>query len=566
MPSFDFENRSIDDVRPIRVLIIGAGPCGIISAIRLRQRIKNLSIQIFEKNDEFGGTWHQHRYPGVGCDIPALSYQLTFDPNREWTSMYPCGKEIGDYWKRVAKKYRLYDIAKFCHEVIHAQWDDKTGKWKMMVKDLVTGTSFDDEADFVFNCIGQFNNWKWPDIPNRQEYKGMIMHSAAWNETFDFGEKKVALIGSGSSAVQILPKLQSIVGHLDAYIRNQMWLSPRFGADYTLQNHPELGERNFVLTDDLRKRFSSDSEYYDRYRKGMETGMNSLHGFTLLDHPLQAAFREFMTKDMKEKLANYPHLFSKLLPTFPAGCRRVTPDVGFLEALVRDNVTYIDQNIRRFTPTGLETFDGTIHDYDAIVCATGYNSFVPSFPFVGRDLADLREKFKNTPTTYLSVAVENFPNMFLITGPNSEVGTGHSMIVFEKVADYAVKCVAKAQFEQIKAMCPSHQAVVHWTNHLSSYFSDHRTVYGEPCRSAYRDGKTKGSNTALWPGSVLHLIRALQEPRWQDFEYQYLNENLFAYLGDGWTDLEKKAGGDTAYYLDEIDVPPIPQSASVNAG
>ena len=559
---FHCEEHSIDKVRQLRVVIVGAGPCGIISAIRLRQRVKNVTIQAYEKNGDFGGTWYQHRYPGVASDIPALSYQLTFEPNREWTSVYPSGQEIGEYWKKVARKYQLYEFARFQHQVKHAQWDGERGKWKFEVENLESGQVTHDEADFFFNCMGQFNNWKWPDIANREVFKGKIMHSATWDETYNFDGKHVALIGSGSTAVQILPKLQPIVKHLDAYIRNQMWVSPRFGADYILAKNPELEERKFVLTEDLRRRFLEDPQYYNEYRKGLETSFNSIHGFTLNDHPIQNMFRGFMSQDMESKLAKRLDIYSRLIPTFPPGCRRVTPGVGFLEALIEDNVTFRHQEIKRFTEMGIETMDGGSHEYGAIICATGYDcSFRPRFPVTGINGVDLRDTFKDAPSSYLSVAVESFPNMFMIGGPNSEVGTSHSMIVFEKVGDYAVKCVQKAQFEHIKSMSPSSRAVKDFMTYVTTYFTNNRTVYGEKCRTVYRNGKTEGPSTALWPGSVLHLIRTLHEPRWQDYDYEYLNtESMFGYLGDGWTEAEKN-GGDVAYYLDQVDYPPIPSES-----
>jgi cation diffusion facilitator CzcD-associated flavoprotein CzcO len=557
--TFQFEEHSIDEPRPIRIIVIGGGPCGIISAIRLHQRIKNVSIQIYDKNGDFGGTWHQHRYPGVGSDIPVLSYQLTFEPNREWTKIYPSGAEIGEYWKNVARKYRLYKYAKFNHRLTHAKWDGDTGKWRFTIEDLGSGKTLQDEGDFFFSCMGQFNNWKWPDIQDRELYKGTIMHSADWDETYNFHQKRIALIGSGSSAVQILPQLQPIVNHLDAYIRNQMWISPRFGASYIAQNNPELVETNFKLTEGLRKQFSEDEEFYLKYRKGMETHFNSIHGFTLLDHPVQEMFRNFLINDMQEKLAKRPDILAKLVPTFPAGCRRVTPGNGFLEALIEDNVTFKPEHIARFTETGIATEDGAVYEYDAIICATGYDcSFRPPFPIIGENSIDLRDKFNDTPQSYLSVAVDEFPNMMIIGGPNSEVGTSHSMIVFEKVADYAVKCVQKAQFEHIKSMVPSAHATKEFMKYVTTYFTNNRTVYGEKCRSTYRNGGTEGPSTALWPGSVLHLIRTLKEPRWQDYEYEYFNgSSMFGYLGDGWTEVERN-GGDTAYYLDAVDFPPVP--------
>ena len=338
-----------------------------------------------------------------------------------------------------------------------------------------------------------------------------------------------------------------------------MWISPRFGVDYVLAQNPELEERKFVLTEELRRRFIQDPQYYNDYRKGLETSFNSIHGFTLNNHPTQNMFRSFMTQDMEAKMAKKAEIYSRLIPTFPPGCRRVTPGIGFLEALVEDNVTFRAQEIKRFTEHGMQTVDGESHEYDAIICATGYDgSFRPRFPVTGINGIDLRDTFKKTPSSYLSVAVEGFPNMFMIGGPNSEIGTSHSMIVFEKVSEYAVKCVQKAQFEHIKAMYPTRRAVNDFMTYLETYFTNKRTVYGEKCRTVYRNGKTDGPSTALWPGSVLHLIRTLQEPRWEHYVYEYLNaECMFGYLGDGWTESEKN-GGDVAYYLNEVDIPPIP--------
>jgi hypothetical protein len=348
-----------------------------------------------------------------------------------------------------------------------------------------------------------------------------------------------------------------------------MWISPPFGADYILSRNPELAASNFVLPDSLRKQFMEDDEFYWDWRKGMERAMNSLHGVTLVDNPLQKAFRDFLTQDMKEKLSTKPEIYDHLLPSFPVCCRRVTPGNGFLEALIQDNVTFRPEEITHFTSGGLQTVKSEQHSYDAIICATGYDgTFRPPFPLLGKNGIDLRTKLtpENPPQTYLSLAIDSFPNLILFAGPNSEVGTSHSMIVFETLATYAVKCIQKAQFEQIKSMMPSSHAVQEFSKYVECYFSNGRTVYGENgCRSGYRNGRAEGVSSALWPGSVLHLMRTLKEPRWQDWEYEYRYDRgvgdderqasgMFGYLGDGWTEAERLGGNVTAY-LDEIDFP-----------
>jgi len=557
MSSFPWQAHSIDSLRPIRVLIIGAGPSGITSAIRLLQGIPHVSLTIYDKNSDFGGTWFETRYPGVGADIPALSYQLTFEPNRGWSSMYPPGKEICEYWQGVARKYGLYEDSRLGHRVTRLEWDEERGKWRLWAE-TDSGEEILDEGEWTFCCLGQYNNWKWPDIPDRDKYQGELMHSAKFNTSYSLSGKRIALIGSGSSAVQMLPQIQPLASHIDIYIRNQMWLSPPFGADYILSRNPELAATNFVLPPALRNRFMQDDEFYWDWRKGMEKCMNSLHEVTLLDSPLQAMFRSFLTQDMKDKLAKKPEIYQHLLPSFPVCSRRVTPGNAFLEALVQDNVSFHPEEIAHFTPEGLTTATGEQHSYDAIICATGYDgTFRPPFPVLGQGGLDLRTKLTDPPSSYLSLALDSFPNLLLFGGPNSEVGTSHNLIVIETVATYAAQCVRKAQFEQIKAMAPSAHAVSEFSKYVACYFSNGRTVYGEGgCRSGYRNGRAEGVSSALWPGSVLHLMRSLREPRWQDWEYRYSDQEdgMFAYLGDGWTEAEK-VGGDVAYYLDEIDVP-----------
>jgi len=232
-----------------------------------------------------------------------------------------------------------------------------------------------------------------------------------------------------------------------------------------------------------------------------------------------------------------------------------------MEALVQDNVSFHPEEIALFTHEGLTSATGEQHSYDAIICATGYDgTFRPPFPVLGQGGLDLRTKLTDPPASYLSFAFDSFPNLLLFGGPNSEVGTSHSLIVIETVATYAAQCVRKAQFEQIKAMAPSALAVSEFSKYRECYFSNGRTVYGEGgCRSGYRNGRAEGVSSALWPGSVLHLMRSLREPRWQDWEYRCWGQEegrdgMFGYLGDGWTEAEK-VGGDVAYYLDEIDIP-----------
>ena len=212
---------------------------------------------------------------GINIDILVLGVTFPFSPINLPSNQIVrgqvfihLGRRLENIGKMSLENIDCTDDAKFNHRLTNARWDGDSGKWRFTIEDLDSGKTLQDDGDFFFSCMGQFNNWKWPDIPDREHYKGTIMHSADWDETYNFHQKIVALIGSGSSAVQILPKLQPIVKHLDAYIRNQMWISPRFGADYIMQNNPELADTNFELTEDLKRRFLEDEEFYFKVSQG----------------------------------------------------------------------------------------------------------------------------------------------------------------------------------------------------------------------------------------------------------------------------------------------------------
>jgi len=194
-------------------------------AARLPQRIPNLNLTIYEKNPEIGGTWYENRYPGVACDVPAHSYTISYASNPEWTEFYASGHEIEDYLKSVADKFKLRRFMKFNHKCLGAEWNEEKGKWKVELEGP-NGKVFD-ECDVLVSASGFLNNWKWPDIPGLHSFNGIKVHSATWpEEDLDLTGKNVALIGNGSSAIQILPKLQKIVNRLDAYARGTTWISP----------------------------------------------------------------------------------------------------------------------------------------------------------------------------------------------------------------------------------------------------------------------------------------------------------------------------------------------------
>lgn len=402
---------------------------------------------------------------------------------------------------------------------------------------------FEDIADVLVSARGNLNSIAWPEIEGLNSFNGETMHSAKWNEHYDFTNRRIGVIGSGSSAIQIVPNLQKIAGaQLFCFVRSKTWISPPFGHE----TWDKLGIASYQIDPEQRKKFASDSAAYHKFRLTIEEDGNSIHGVTIKGTSMQIESQQEFEEHMHEKLAKRPDIFEALLPNFAPGCRRLTPGIGYLEALVEDNVDFVKQGITNIEPTGVRTADGKLHEVDVLVCATGFHSSAPPpFPVEGLHGKTLKQKWtdEERATNYLSLAVDEFPNHFMMLGPNAAIGSGSLTMMIESVGDYIVKCIRKIQKDDIKSMTVSPKRVNDFIEYCDSYFK--QTVVMDDCKSWYRKGDKV---TGLWPGSTLHCIEALRSPRWEDFEYEYHENNQLAWLGNGWcaNQLEKK---DLAWYL-----------------
>lgn len=429
------------------------------------------------------------------------------------------------------KKYAVDRFIKLSHAVRECRFDKTEGKWRVTVEDLKTGEILHDTADVLINARGNLNTMSWPKIPGLDSFKGEVMHSAKWNEDYDFRDKRIGVIGCGSSAIQIVPNLQKIPGtRLSVFARSRTWITPPFGAEL----FDKLGLTTHTISEDLREKFATNPTALQDFRETIEADGNNIHAFTIKDTKMQKEARVAFEGHMKKRLAKKPKIFESLLPDFRPGCRRLTPGPGFLEALVEDNVDFITNDITSIEQKGLRTADGKFHELDVLCCATGFKtSEAPPFPVTGLHGTTIQQHWSQWPTNYLSLATNEFPNMFVMLGPNAAIGTGSLTMMIESVGDYIIKCIRKMQKEDIKSMTVKRARVEDFGAYCDSYFE--RTVYTDQCQSWY---KRNGRITGLWPGSTLHCIESLRSPRWEDFEYEYKNEdgNRLAWLGNGWSE------------------------------
>lgn len=450
----------------------------------------------------------------------------------------------------------------FKHKAIEARWDEPTSKWHVKFQKTDTGEIVEDVGDVFITGIGALNEWKWPNIPGLHDFKGPKLHSANWDSSFDhkvlavhlltdshkltsFQDKTVAVIGAGSSGIQIVPALLPQVKSMDHYVRGRTWIAASFGSDLVRERN-DGQDGNFSYTEEEKEEWRRDPEAYIKYRKALECGMQGGYMVTQKGTTEHAAAWEAFEKDMKQRLSKKPEVAEHLIPSFPPLCKRLTPGPGYLEALTDEKCNVINDKIERIDETGVWTADGKHRPVDAIVCATGFDtSFQGRFPIIGLGGKVLQERNKIRAETYLSLAVDGFPNYFQSLGPNAGVGNGNLIIIIEAVALYVGQVLAKLAQGNTLTVMPKPQAVQNFTNYCDAYFK--RTVFDAECSSWYKssppgtspEDQKKGRISALWPGSSIHAVKVLEKVRWEDYDMTTVDGNDFGWFGDGWSAAEK---------------------------
>lgn len=311
----------------------------------------------------------------------------------------------------------------------------------------------------------------------------------------------------------------------------------------------------FAVSQDRIAEWESSDAAYLKFRKLLDDDSNFIHFSAQSGSDMQNALVDLFLQVTREKLSKKPELLDVFSPTFGVGCRRITPGAGYLEALCEENVNLFTGTIDSINEAGL-VVSGNHVDADVIVCATGFDtSSIPSFTVVGKEGVTLAEKFSPFPQTYLSLAVDGFPNYFMMLGPNSGIAAGSLNPVIEAQGDYIIKCIRKLQKEDYISMQPRKERVADFTEYVGDYFK--KTVFMDACKSWYKtEGGTGDRISGLWPGSLLHQMEAIRGPRWEDYELETKYENRFRWLGNGFS-MCLTGGGDPSFYLnpDVVDVP-----------
>ncbi|OJJ01771.1 hypothetical protein ASPVEDRAFT_192049 [Aspergillus versicolor CBS 583.65] len=510
--------------RKLRIIHIGAGATGLCAAYKMERQLSDCELVCYEKNDEIGGTWLQNRYPGCACDVPAHIYTYTFEPNPKWKSYYAHSPEIHEYFMEFCEKYNLRKYIKLRHRVTSAVWCEDRGKWEVRIEH--DGAVLTDWCDILVNGSGLLNQYRWPDIPGLHSFKGPLLHSGEWDPTVDYTGKRVAVLGTGSSAIQIIPQVQKVASQVKCFMRGSTWISPPMPRDAA---HPEAGQ--YFYTPDEIQRLSSDPEYLLNYRKRIEYGINV--GFAIFYKGMEPSrmAEQYMRAEMTRRLQNHPVLTKRLIPTWPVGCRRLTPGDGYLEALIQPNVDCVFSEISSITETGLVTADGTHHEVDMIACATGYDmAWTPHFTLVGRNARDIKDAWSPMPKCYLGIAAPGFPNYFVMNGPRGNLANGTVLPCFETEIEYVIQAAKKMQADRIKVLDVRETVVDKLNEYIDAW--QETSVFTGNCRSWYKNNTVDGK-VLCWGGSSVHFLKTIKTPRWEHFDIEYLDENPWAFLGNG---------------------------------
>lgn len=464
------------DSRHVRVAVIGAGFGGLGTAIRLKREGMD-DFVVLEKAAEVGGTWQINSYPGAQCDVPSLIYSFSFAPNPDWSRLYPLQEEIQTYLHKCAVDFGVLPHVRLDTEVTDASWDDEAGLWR------ISTTGGDLTATVLVGAIGPFSAPSVPDLPGLDTFAGTVFHSQSWDHDHDLTGQRVGVIGTGASAVQFIPRIQPLVERLTVFQRTPTWILP----------HPDRAVG--AATRLLYRRVPGAQV---AARKAWELSFESLvPGFIhepLLQKPLEVLGRALLRKQVAD-----PDLRARLTPSYAVGCKRPTFSNAYYPAMTADNTDVISDGIVRITERGIVTADGCEHQLDTIILGTGFKMIEhPGFDLVrGRDGSSLGDLWRGGEmTAYLGTSIHDFPNFFMILGPNSGVYTS-AVITIESQVHYILEALKAMEDLDLVSLEVTHEAqerFAAWADHglRNSVF-----VAGG-CQSYYLS--PTGRNFAHYPG------------------------------------------------------------------
>ena len=478
----------------LRFVIIGAGMAGILSAIKLREAGYR-DITIYEKADRIGGTWRENTYPGLTCDVPSHSYTYTFEPNPDWSHRYPPGDEIQAYFEGVVEKYGVGELIRFDEEITRAEFVD--GRWRLERK-----SGEKDEADFVIAATGVLHHPSHPDIEGLDDFEGALFHTARWDHDVPLDGRRVGIIGNGSTGVQIVSALASRAGALHQFQRTAQWIMPSENPEYSEQEKAEYREHPELL-EQIRSDFTSN-EGVGRFT----------YAITHPDSPEMAEIEAAVLENLEQSVKD-PELRERLRPTYRAACKRLIFSPDYYDAIQHPNAELVTDPIERVEAGGVRLTNGRLVELDVLALATGFRAdrFMRPMELIGRNGATLEAVWEKSPQAYLAISIPDFPNFFMLNGPNGPVGNFSLIDIAERQMEYIEQLIALVRDGRCREVSTSPEAMRRFE--AERIEAARNTVWASGCNSWYLDAD---GVPASWPFSWQRFIDEMSGPKLDDYE------------------------------------------------
>jgi cation diffusion facilitator CzcD-associated flavoprotein CzcO len=484
----------IEERRPLRFAIIGAGMAGILSAIKLQEAGLD-DFTVYEKADRVGGTWRENTYPGLSCDVPSHLYSYSFAPTPEWSHRYSPGEEIQGYFERIAHEHDIEARVRFGDEVTSCRFED--GRWR-----LETAAGHRDDADVVIAATGVLHHPNVPELEGLDDFEGSAFHSSRWDHDVCLDGARIGIVGTGSTAVQMVSALVGRAGKLTLFQRTAQWIMPQENPVYTeaekaaFRDSPEhLSEVRAQLT-----------ELFDRFANAIVDA----------ESPEMQMIADMCRANLEENVRD-PELREALRPDYQAACKRLIISPDFYGAIQQPNAELVTEGIERIEPAGVRTCDGRLHELDVLVLATGFktHAFMRPMTVIGRDGETLAEAWAARPNAYMSISIPGFPNFFMLNGPNGPVGNFSLIEVAELQFGYIMQLVGRLRSGECREISATYEAMEQ--HEAARVQAAQKTVWVTGCRSWYLDDR---GIPATWPWSFDRFRAEMQAPQPAAFEYR----------------------------------------------
>lgn len=489
-----------------RILVVGAGIGGITLACKLQQQLGYENYVIYERNDSVGGTWYMNSYPGVGCDIESHFYSFSFNRNPNWSKVFSGGQEILEYIRETADKFGILDHIKLNTEVVTAQWIEGRSFWRVTLKDVKTGVTFTRDSEIFISAVGVFGKPRDCDIPGVEDFQGRIVHTAQWDHELELQGKKVAVIGNGCSAAQLVPSIAPYAKSLVQFQRSPQYF-------FETQNRQFSAAEKFL--------FKYLPLYDLWYRYSIYRESDAFHAYFVPDSHDQVEARNRMQQESLEYMRRTApkKYWDMLTPDYPVGCKRRIFDTGYLASLNNDNVDLTTDRIDHFTEDSIVTKSGHQHQVEIICLATGYKvqEYLQPMEIIGRDGKSLQEYWKETggAQAYKSSYVSGFPNFGIIFGPNSFPSNSSVIFTNEVTCEYLIKSMIQPILNnRFKVIEVKESAETVDTNHTQRMLG--ASVWSANCTNW--NVNSNGKNTTNYYDFTHRFWSSRYRPKWSDFE------------------------------------------------